>query len=143
MTDWKLLLKNKRSTDQQIDDVGNIYQKSGGVVPKACQKCHQEFDAPTKQIPLKQTVPDFSCVDCDFKSTGAVGAIIHFQEHPDHKISKKSVEKTVGYENIIIGPKVMVEKIYKDNEVVDVNILCSNCFKLSKLHEKINDESQS
>ncbi len=136
MTVWQLVLKNKRPTDKQIDELGNIYQKAGGVNPKACQKCHQVFNAPTERIPLKQTVPDFSCTDCNDKIDGAVSAIIHFQEHSDHKISKKSTEKIVGYENIIVGPKVMVDKIYKDGEVVDVNILCSNCFDLAAFRKR-------
>jgi len=138
MTEWEIVLKgkDKHPTDQQIDEVGNIFQKSGGVNPKACQKCHQEFDAPTRRIPLKQTVPDFSCVDCSFKSTGAVGAIMHFQEHPDHKISQKSTEKIVGYENIIVGAKVMVDKVYEDGKVVDVNILCADCFNLDAFRKR-------
>jgi len=141
MTDWELVLKNEHPTDKQIDEVGNIYQKGGGVNPKACQKCHQEFNAPTKKIALVQDTPSYTCSDCSFKNDGSQKAMDHMIT-TKHKIIKKLVPRTVGYENIIVGPKVMVDKIYKDGEVVDVNILCADCFNLEAFRKRTNYESK-
>jgi len=139
MTKWELVLKNEHPTDKQIDEVGNIYQKGGGVNPKACQKCHQDFNAPTKKIALKQNVPFYRCNDCEFKNHGSTAAMHHMLSSK-HKIIKESKEKIVGYENIIVGAKAMIDKVFKNGEVVDVNILCADCYNLERLHKTINED---
>ena len=77
MTQWNLLtkiIKDKQiELDQQIDDVGNIYQKSGGVIPKACQKCKKPFDAKVNKVPLKQKIPFYKYEDCKYGYTAAKG----------------------------------------------------------------------
>ncbi len=120
--DWEIT-----KHEQQIDSVGNIYQKEGAVIPKACQKCEIPFDAPIGSTELKQSVPNFTCKDCSFENNGAAAAMEHLIENSDHKILKKSKEKTVGFDNIITGNKSIITKLYEDDEVVDIKIECVNC----------------
>ena len=45
---WSIL-----SPSKQIDEVGNIFQKSGAVQPKACQKCEKKFTSEVEEIKKK------------------------------------------------------------------------------------------
>lgn len=126
MTDWQL---RKNHPDEQIDGVGNVYQKAGGVIPKACQKCKKEFNNPIESIPLKQSIPLYECTKCSFKNNGAPGAMEHMLDEPTHKIIKKSEERIVGYQNIITGIKPVITKSVEGNDVTDVEILCEICYE--------------
>ena len=126
-TDWQLIQKDGRDIDEQIDSTGNVYQRSGGIIPKACQKCKTEFNNPIESVPLKQSIPLYTCSDCDFKNNGAPGAMEHMLDHPDHKILKSSEEKIVGYQNIITGNQSIITKILEDDDVIDIEILCQKC----------------
>jgi len=121
MTDWKLMTK----MDQQIDKVGNIYQKSGGVKPKACQKCKKEFNAKVKSTPITQSVPYYKC-DCDFKTSDPTEAFDH-KLTTDHTISRTAKSRIVNYINTLEGLKANITKTYTKDEVTDVIILCDKC----------------
>lgn len=130
MTKWKLLtkiIKDKQTElDQQIDDVGNIYQKSGAVVPKACQKCKKPFDAKVKSVPLKQNVPFYSCDDCSFKTGDPTEAFDH-KVVLEHKISRKAKYRIIRWDNTLDGQKANIKEVFDDDDLVDIEILCDNC----------------
>ena len=129
MTDWKLITENDNGlevqTENQIDEVGNIYQRAGGVIPKACQKCKTEFNAKIKSTPLTQTVGMYTC-SCKFKTGDPTEAFDH-QLATDHVLKKDVKHKTVSYINILEGLKANIRKVSKDSEVIDIIILCDNC----------------
>jgi len=106
----------------QIDEVGNIYQISGGVIPKACQRCKQLFNAPTKETPVIQKVGIYKCEDCEFENAGADITLDH-KIQTNHKIRKIQQDKFVGTERKIIGLKAQVT-VTKDNCI----ILCDDCY---------------
>lgn len=105
----------------QIDEVGNIVQINGGVQPKACQKCKNEFKSKIKENPKKQIVPFYKCEDCDFENGGAPAVMDHKFE-TDHKIKKISKDRIVSIERTIEGSVAHISKT-KD----DVIILCDKC----------------
>jgi len=121
MTEWNLV----EGKDQQIDEVGNIYQHAGAVIPKACQKCNNEFNAKVKSTPITQKVPNYKC-SCDFKTGDPTEAFDH-KLATDHTITRSSETRTVTYINTLEGLKANVRKLYKDNKVSDVIILCDKC----------------
>lgn len=123
MTDWKLI-----HSEMQIDDVGNIYQKQGGVNPKACQKCKTVFKTETKKEPIIKPVTEYKCGDCEYHNFGADGAFTHMMD-TKHNINKKITDKIVNYRIISTGNKPNIRKITdeKTKEVTDVTILCDDC----------------
>ncbi len=123
--EWKLILKNESPTESQIDEVGNIYQHAGGVIPKACQKCKTKFNAKIKSVPVTQNVPWYIC-SCDFKTGDPTEAFDHKLE-TSHSIKRKPKSRVITYVNTLEGLKANIRKIYKDKEVTDVTILCDNC----------------
>ena len=70
--EWELI-----NAFEQIDTVGNVYQKGGGVIPKACQKCKKEFKSEIIETPVTQKVPYFKCKDCGFENAGSNAALDH------------------------------------------------------------------
>lgn len=123
--EWKFCnLKGKISKDPtsfQIDEVGNIYQKSGAVVPKACQKCKKVFKSEIKKQPKIQKVPIYECISCKKKFVAPHLALDHKIE-TDHKLKKTQKDKVVGEEKIVIGSLSQITKTEDD-----ILILCSDC----------------
>lgn len=126
MTEWELLLKEGRSIDEQIDEVGNIYQKSGGVVPKACQKCKKEFTAKIKSTPITQDIPLYIC-SCNYETGDPTEAFDH-KLLTSHSIKRTVKSRIVTNVNILEGQKANIKEIYTDDKVSDVIILCDACF---------------
>lgn len=116
MTEWKTI-----SSFEQKDEVGNIYQKKGGVIPKACQKCGKKFYSEIKNIPITQSVPFYKCKNCSFENAGGDSALDH-KITTDHEIKKISKDRIVGYNSIIEGSKSNIIK--SKNDVI---ILCDEC----------------
>jgi len=115
--EWKTI-----NSFEQIDTVGNIYQKQGGVIPKACQKCKKKFDSKVKEIPIFKYVVSFSCKDCKLNSGIGQEIMEHNIEHPKHKLKKIKTKRLVQVEKQLVGNKSNIEKT-KD----DVIILCDEC----------------
>ena len=111
-------------TAEQIDTVGNIYQKSGGVIPKACQVCKKEFTSVIESIPIKETVPFYSCQDCNFENAGGEATLDHKLLNSDHQIKKITKDRIVTYKNIIKGRKANIT--LTDDDAI---ILCDDCMK--------------
>ena len=107
----------------QIDTVGNIVQESGGVNPKACQKCKVEFKSKPIQKPIKQDISIYKCRNCDFESSNPNDVLDHKLEKENHKIKKKKKERIVGYNTILEGT---LSQITKTDD--DIEILCSGCY---------------
>jgi len=120
--EWEIITKNGRPTDEQIDTVGNIYQKSGGVIPKACQKCKEEFKSEVRDDALTQPVPGYKCESCTFESAAGDSALDHKLEHIDHNIKKIRKERIVSIERHLFGRMSYIEKTQND-----VIILCEKC----------------
>ena len=116
---WTFL---KGVTNMQVDTVGNIVQKAGGVIPKACQKCKKEFTGKIESVPIKQKVPFYKCTDCEFISSSGDAAFDH-KILTDHKLSKIVKDRIVGTENKIIGNFAKISKTKND-----VIILCDDCY---------------
>jgi len=129
--EWEIITKEIKDTKgqivvvetpEQIDEVGNIYQKQGGVIPKACQKCKKEFKSEVKEFPIKQKVPYYKCKDCDFENAGGDVALDHKIQNIDHNIKKITKDRIVGVDRKIIG---IVSYVTKTKD--DVLILCGDC----------------
>lgn len=123
--EWKFC-NNKGEISQiptsfQIDTVGNILQKSGAIKPKACQKCEIIFKTETKQIPKKQKVSLYKCTECDFENANGDAAFDH-TILSEHKLTKKTEERIIGFENILEGEKSHVVKTDED-----CIITCQKC----------------
>jgi len=128
--EWEIITKEIRNdkglivvveTDEQIDEVGNIYQRSGGVIPKACQKCKTEFKSTIKIVPQTQKVPIYFCEECDFSNAGTSIALDH-KIDTNHKLKKSFKDRIVSYSNIIEGSFPKITQL-KD----DCLILCQKC----------------
>ena len=130
MTQWNLLtkiIKDKQiELDQQIDDVGNIYQKSGGVIPKACQKCKKPFDAKVNRVPLKQKIPFYKCEDCKYETGDPTEAFDH-KVVLEHNISRKGKYRIIRWDNTLDGQKANVKEVFDNDSLVDIEILCDRC----------------
>lgn len=122
--DWEIIYKGKDNhpTDEQIDTVGNIYQKSGAVIPKACQTCKQEFWSEVKERPLTQSVPGYKCEDCKFEASAGDAAFEHKITNIDHNLKKIKKERIVTIERYLFGRLAYIRKTEDD-----VFILCEKC----------------
>lgn len=109
-------------TPEQIDEVGNIYQKSGAVIPKACQNCKEDFKSEIKDFPITQDVPIYTCNDCDFEGVSGDSALSHIIEYPDHKLNKSIKERVIGIDKKAIGSVARIKKTEDD-----IIILCDKC----------------
>ncbi len=121
MSEWNLM-----EHEQQEDEVGNIYQKSGGVRPKACQKCKKEFDAKVIKKPIEQKVPFYKCKDCEYETGDPTDAFDH-KVDLEHKISRESKDRIVKWLNILDGQKANIKEIFDDSKLIDIEILCDRC----------------
>jgi len=122
MSKWTILKR-----EEQKDEVGNIYQKSGGVKPNACQKCKKKFDAKVIKKPIEQKIPFYKCKDCEYTTGDPTDAFDHKLES-EHEIIRESKDKIIKWVNILDGSKANIKKIYDDdNELVDIEILCDRC----------------
>ena len=123
--DWKFCdisgNLSENPTWYQIDTVGNIVQRMGGIVPKACQKCKEPFKSENKDIPIKKSRKVYKCQECDFINTSAEAAFDHKLEK-DHKFKKESVDVITNVKRISVG---IIPRITKTED--DVIILCNNC----------------
>lgn len=115
---WKFINNN----NAQEDEVGNILQIGGGVVPKACQKCKKKFESKLVSKEIKQDVPAYKCDKCNFIGGSGDQAFGHTIDSPTHKISRTTKPRIVGYNNTLEGRLSYVTKT-KD----DVIILCGDC----------------
>lgn len=113
---------SKSSTSFQVDSVGNIFQQSGGVKPKTCQKCGIKFKSKIKESKIIQKVPVYECTKCNFKNTSGSTAYDHKIE-TDHKIEKIFEDRIAGEIRTITGNVAHIKKTK-----TDVNILCGNCY---------------
>jgi len=108
--------------DYQIDEIGNIYQRQGGIIPKACQKCKKEFISEIREFPVTQKIPFYKCEDCDFENPSGDATLGHKIENMDHDIKKTVKDRIVTIEKRLVGNKANVKKT--ENDVI---ILCDNC----------------
>jgi len=104
-----------------IDEVGNIIQDSGAVVPKACQNCKREFASNVEVIQKKGPAPIYACESCNFRNASGDSAFEH-KLTTDHKIKKTTTERLVSVDKVIKGIIPYVTK-EQDNTV----ILCGEC----------------
>lgn len=119
---WKFI---EGEPNLQIDTVGNIIQMSGGVIPKACQKCKTKFNYTVTKVPRTQQVPIYACLDCSFKNSGGSAAFDHKIE-TDHKIKKISKSRVVSVDKKILGSTAHITKTKND-----IKILCGKCHGIS------------
>jgi len=115
---WKFI----KSGNAQEDEVGNVLQIGGGVVPKACQKCKKKFETKVVKQEIKQDVSAYKCDKCNFIGTTGDQAFGHTLDQPTHKISRTTKPRIVGYNSILKGRLSYVTKIEDD-----VIILCGDC----------------
>lgn len=129
--EWEIITKEIKGDDgqiltietpEQIDKVGNIYQKNGGVIPKACQKCKKKFTGKFKTFPVTEAVPYYKCKDCNFENAGGDSALEHKLEKIDHSIKKITKDRIVTVEKKIVGSIARITKLEDD-----VIILCDVC----------------
>ena len=129
--EWEIITKEIKDdkgliviidTDEQIDKVGNIYQKSGAIIPKACQNCKQKFKSEIKEFPITQKVPFYKCNDCDFENASGDATLEHKITNMNHNIKKITKDRIVGVDKKIIG---IIPRITKTDD--DVIILCDDC----------------
>jgi len=126
-TFWSFVTKKTKKVsievplDQQIDEVGNIYQKSGAVIAKACQKCGKEFDYTPTMVERKAPVPIYKCTACSF-TNGSGDAAFDHKLTTDHKVVKTTVERVVAIEKKLLGSLAHITKTEDD-----VIILCGEC----------------
>ncbi len=112
-------LKNHPS--MKVDEAGNILQRTGAIVPKACQKCGRKFIAMVKTEPRTQNVPSYKCEDCKWTNSSAEFAWDH-EKAQSHKITKIKRERISGYITYLSGALARI-----DNTGVKPKILCDNC----------------
>ena len=117
---------SKNPTDYQLDNVGNILQVTGAVIPKACQKCKKPFDAQVKLKNVTQPVRYFTC-QCNFQTGDANEALIHKMENETHKLKIDHKDRIVKTERTLVGRKSHVKEVKKLDEVTDIKILCDDC----------------
>jgi len=121
MTVWKLI-----DSSQQEDELGNIYQIQGGVIPKACQNCKKPFNAEVHEEPITQNIPFYECIDCIYKTGDPTEAFDHKLE-TEHDIKRVPRSRVVTVIKTLVGTKANIRKVYIDDEVTDVEILCDKC----------------
>jgi len=118
MTEWNWCDRkgqpSKHDVGFQMDEVGNILQRTGAVKTKACQKCKKEFNPLTESVPITQKVPFYKCEDCNFENAGGEAALDHKLTNSQHHIKKTSKDRIVTYKNIIKGNKANITKIDDD-----------------------------
>lgn len=115
---WKFI----NSGNAQEDEVGNVLQIGGGVVPKACQKCKEKFESKVVKTEIRQTIPAYKCDKCNFDGNTGDQAFDHTIDFPSHKIKRAKKSRIVGYNNTIEGRLSYVNKTEDD-----VIILCGEC----------------
>ena len=116
---WKFL---KGITNMQVDEVGNILQRAGGVIPMACQKCKKKFNSKIEEIPVKQDVPFYKCKNCKFENASGDSALDHKLEFSNHDIKKIKKQRIITTKKIITGD---FSHIFKTKN--DIVILCGKC----------------
>ena len=124
-------ITSKKHSYQQIDEVGNIFQKRGGVQSKACQVCKAVFKATTKKVPIKQFRDSYKCKDCEFKSTNKETVLDHLLT-TTHKFDRSREEHIVGYNTTLEGILSKITLIKTKDVVTDVEILCEKCYDIQK-----------
>lgn len=115
---WKLILDG----NAQEDEVGNILQIGGAVVPKSCQQCKKEFKSEVVSQEIKQDIPSYKCDFCNFDGNTGDEAFNHTLDFPTHKISRTTKYRIVGYNNTLQG---ILSYVIKTED--DVKILCGEC----------------
>jgi len=120
--EWEIIQRHGRPTDEQVDTSGNIYQKGGGVIPKACQDCKTEFKSTIENKPITQEVPMYKCKDCDFENPSGDAAFLHSKAHEKHEVEKEKAERIIEIQHTLVGRMAYI-KILDD----DVSILCELC----------------
>lgn len=116
---------NKTGKDHkefQEDEVGNQFQKQGGVKPKACQKCKKEFKSEIVDSPVIQKVNHFECMNCDYRSSTGEGMLFHLKDFPKHEYNKVSKDRVIKIEKTLSGVLPYITKTEDD-----VIILCGVC----------------
>lgn len=109
------------------DEAGNLLQPAGGIVPKACQHCGEEFNAPVKETKIIQNAPLYKCNSCGFENTSADPAWDHEKqfESLNHKVRKVSIERVAGFERRITGKIARISF----SEIGDAKVLCDDCLE--------------
>ena len=114
--------KMKDHPSMREDEKGNILQRTGAVVPKACQKCGRKLIALIEKIERTQSYPTYKCEDCKFKNNSADYAWDHEKANSSHTIKKIKELRIIGYQTYLSGALARVE-----GEGEDTTILCDNC----------------
>ncbi len=115
----KIIDKNLHNL--QVDEVGNILTKTGGLRVKACQECKNEFIPKTFKDEMRQDVNGFKCKECEFETLNSPDALTHLLKEKTHDFDVKTESRVVGY-NITLHDYAIIEK--KDD---DYTILCKSC----------------
>jgi len=113
-----------RQTDEQIDKVGNVYQKAGGVIPKACQNCEVEFEAKLVNQNIVKDVPVYQCSTCKQSNPSGEWAFNHTLEYKDHVLKRIIQKKIVGVNITLKGNVAQIHKLKND-----IIILCEKCIE--------------
>jgi predicted RNA-binding Zn-ribbon protein involved in translation (DUF1610 family) len=113
------------SKGYQKDTKGNRLQQGGGIIPKACQNCGDEFNAVIQQDELKQEINMYACENCEFKDARPDQGVLHSTQNPTHKLKVVVEERVVGYKNTLQGSLAVITKTEDD-----MIILCRNCHDL-------------
>lgn len=113
--------ESDHETNFQKDEVGNILQRSGALMTKACQNCKKDFNVKKVEDELKQPVKNYKCTDCDFSSTIAQHAMEHKLENEEHKMKITTKRRVVGKKVSLEGTANI--RYTKD----DILILCDTC----------------
>ena len=122
---WKFIeIDGVVDNERQIDELGNIYQKTGGVNPVACQKCKKKFNAKPEQEKIEEDMPLYKCKNCKFEGNTGDQAFDHTLEKKNHLIKKTTTKRLVGYNTILKGIKPRIT--ITEEEVV---IVCDKCLQ--------------
>ncbi len=114
--------KMKEHPSMHQDEKGNILQRTGAVVPIACQGCGRRLTALIEKIEKTQSFPTYKCTECNFKNNSAEYAWDHEKANLGHDITKTKEIRVIGYQTYLSGALARVE-----GEGKDTTVLCDNC----------------
>ena len=126
MTKWHWCdRKGESSKDDvgfQMDEVGNILQRTGAIKTKACQKCKTKFKSKQVTQEIIKDVPIYQCSTCKQSNPSGEWAFNHTLEYKDHILKRTTQQKVIGVNVTLEGN---IAQIYQSKN--DVSILCEKC----------------
>jgi len=123
----KIVKTKVKIKDKQIDEVGNVLQKNGGIEPKACQKCKKKFVQKITSVEKKSKIPTYKCTECNFIKPSPDQALDHMII-TKHTLKKSTIDVITGIDRIIKGKLIPhIKFIKKGSKIIEVLILCRGC----------------